>query len=314
MRAIERVRAVQAISSTMFQTMSFDDVHVFFAHEGIQLYDPEEFEHGSYNLKDLIRGYLKNCNNQKLIEIADQLELGLTITDQQMANLGESSYWLGGYFRLFISHVHTHKDQAARLKSSLQKYGISCFVAHEDIHVSAEWRTEIFRSLISMDGLIAIVSSDFNDSHWTDQEVGFAVGRGVLVIPIDKGLAPYGFLEQFQSFKTNDKTVQQVVDTIFDTIANNKKTKEPLFQCLVNILSMINNAEDANSKVDALVKMSWLTESHWSKIRSGVLSNSQLMDNKTFLESINKHLIEYNLDPLQSIETFWSTIDNEIPF
>ncbi len=29
-----------------------------------------------------------------------------------------------------------------------------------------------------MDALAALLTTDFHDSNWTDQEVGFAIGRG----------------------------------------------------------------------------------------------------------------------------------------
>src|SRR5215510_6522648 len=46
-------------------------------------------------------------------------------------------------FRLFISHISSEKDKAARLKECLAPYAISGFVAHEDIHPTLEWQQQI---------------------------------------------------------------------------------------------------------------------------------------------------------------------------
>lgn len=47
--------------------------------------------------------------------------------------------------------------------------------------------------------LIAVVSPNFADSEWTDQEVGFALARGIPVLPVNAGKPPYGFLGHIQA-------------------------------------------------------------------------------------------------------------------
>ncbi len=67
-------------------------------------------------------------------------------------------FWLPGHFRLFISHLGEHKESAQRLAKTLRAYGITSFVAHEDIEPTKEWQLEIHRALFSMDALAAILS------------------------------------------------------------------------------------------------------------------------------------------------------------
>ena len=87
--------------------------------------------------------------------------------------------WRDGHLRLFISHKAGHKKEVGKLKGYLAEYGISCFVAHVDIEPTKEWQDEIEKALFSMHALLALLTSDFPDSKWTDQEVGIAVGRHV---------------------------------------------------------------------------------------------------------------------------------------
>lgn len=42
-----------------------------------------------------------------------------------------------------------------------------------------------------MDALIAILTPDFPESKWCDQEFGFSYGRKKLAIPIRIGIDPY---------------------------------------------------------------------------------------------------------------------------
>ena len=61
---------------------------------------------------------------------------------------------------------------------------MSCFVAHVDIHPTKEWQDEIESALSSMDGFVALLTDKFHESDWTDQEVGFALARGVPIIAV----------------------------------------------------------------------------------------------------------------------------------
>ena len=102
----------------------------------------------------------------------------------------EDQLWGPGSVRIFISHIAKHKVMATELKERLTELGVASFVAHEDIEPTAEWQTEIERALFSMDILIALLTEGFNESNWTDQEVGFALGRHVPVICISRGETP----------------------------------------------------------------------------------------------------------------------------
>ncbi len=111
----------------------------------------------------------------------------------------EKRIWSDSGFRVFLSHKTEAKLETAELKQALKLYGISCFVAHEDIHPTHEWQYEIENALSSMDALVALMTEEFHDSNWTDQEVGFAFGRGVPIIAVRLGKDPYGFIGKFQA-------------------------------------------------------------------------------------------------------------------
>lgn len=107
--------------------------------------------------------------------------------------------WGADGYRVFLSHKAQVKKQTARLKESLAPFGVSCFVAHQDVHPTEEWQDEIESALRSMDAFVALLTKDFHESFWTDQEVGFALGRGVPLIAVKLGTDPYGFIGKFQA-------------------------------------------------------------------------------------------------------------------
>ena len=55
-----------------------------------------------------------------------------------------------GSFAFFLSHVSAHKVAVAELKKELKAWGVSAFIAHEDITPSSEWQNEIELALRSM--------------------------------------------------------------------------------------------------------------------------------------------------------------------
>jgi hypothetical protein len=111
--------------------------------------------------------------------------------------------WNAERYRVFLSHKAGVKCQVGLLKAKLSRFGVDCFVAHEDIEPTREWQSEIESALATMDAFVALLTEDFHDSDWTDQEVGFALGRGIPMISVSLGKAPYGFIGRFQALACN---------------------------------------------------------------------------------------------------------------
>ena len=106
--------------------------------------------------------------------------------------------WGPGY-RVFLSHKAEEKLKATELKVALKGYGVSAFVAHEDIQPTTEWQEEIKEALGSMQAFVALLTDEFQNSPWTDQEIGYALCREVPIIPVRLGIDPYGFLGTVQA-------------------------------------------------------------------------------------------------------------------
>jgi TIR domain len=147
----------------------------------------------------------------------------MTSGDSTPANAADH-IWDAGMFRLFISHVHTHKVAVGAIKRHLGVVGISGFVAHEDITPSLEWQAEIDLALRTAQAVLALLTEDFHESRWTDQEVGVAMARGVLVIPVDLGTTPYGFMGKYQALGGSLDRPEPLADEIFGILAKRTGT------------------------------------------------------------------------------------------
>jgi hypothetical protein len=312
MRPIDRVYAERQLIRAFDEEMGWDDVELFFKRMRIS---PPHFD-GSYGLTDLIRGYLANCSDEVLLDIAHQLGLDIPAEKHNagLTALPESKYWLIDHFRTFISHVHTVKAQAGGLRRALQRYAISAFVAHEDIDTSEEWREEILRALMSMDAFIAILTPDFNSSKWTDQEVGIAVARDVLLIPINRGENPYGFISKYQALSSKGLLAKDVAAEVFRTISTNSRTKGRMIESLTRTISTGSDISEVIFRIEKLNGIEGVGIEDWERVRENVAGNATLRASQSVLDGLNVILREKKLAPIEIGGPKPKLLDDEIPF
>lgn len=129
----------------------------------------------------------------------------LSISERRAPPAAEERIWKSGRYRVFLSHKSAVKAKTAALKSELDAFGASCFVAHEDIHPTQEWQDEIENALSTADALIALLSPDFHESVWTNQEIGYALSRGIPIVSVRLGSDPEGFIGRKQALNCNWK-------------------------------------------------------------------------------------------------------------
>lgn len=101
----------------------------------------------------------------------------------------------------FISYSHQDREYGAQAKNVLAEIGIDGFLAHEDLHVSDEWRERIIEELNRCDLFVPLLSANFVASKWAQQEVGFIISRpDVAIAPLSiDGTKPFGFISHVQS-------------------------------------------------------------------------------------------------------------------
>lgn len=183
--------------------------------------------------------------------------------------------WDDDGFRLFLSHKSQFKVETAELKSRLGVYGVSCFVAHEDIHPTKAWQDEIENALASMDGFVALMTEDFHDSEWTDQEVGYAVAQGVPIIAVRLGKDPYGFIGKFQALVSTWSTAPADIVRILIN-------REQVFNGFVQALKACGNYERGNMLAKMLTGIEKLTVTQIDALVEVYNGNDQLRGSHGF--------------------------------
>lgn len=216
---------------------------------------------------------VKSASDESLIELAQHV--GYLVEEVTKPGI-DPPFWRKRMFRLFISHLATEKVFAAELQEALLAYGISSFVAHNDIEPTLEWQAQIETALATCDSLVAVLHSDFHRSNWTDQEIGFAMGRGLPVFAIRCGQDPYGFIGRFQGFNGANKTASALAKELFEAYRKNKQTQKRMAEVLVSLFEESGSFAFAKARIGYLEELEFWDPSFVHRIEAAAHSNSQI--------------------------------------
>lgn len=266
-----------------------------FAH-AVYLVIPESLYLGTVKGKDKIQSQIKddintlhNIQNEyvaavflemKVVEDQDwRKESGLLLSGERIV-LPDAvkRIWGDAGYKVFLSHKSEVKKEVATLKEELKLYGISSFVAHEDIHPTKEWQIEIENALDSMDAFVALLTDDFHNSLWTDQELGFAFGRGVPIVPVKLGKDPYGFIGKFQALACSWVTAAPEIVKIL-------AKQELMVNALIAAVKNCENFDNGNTLAEILPAIEKLSPQQARDFIDAFNTNSQVSSSFGFTGS-----------------------------
>ncbi len=216
---------------------------------------------------------LEDASDQALIDLAQHV--GFHFEEATTPRV-DPPFWRVGMLRLFVTHLAVHRAFAAELQEVLLGFGVSCFIAHNDIEPTQEWQTQIETALATCEALVALLHQDFHASSWTDQEIGFAMGRGVPVFAVRFGQDPYGFIGRFQAFEGNRKDARALARELFDAYRKNKQTQRRMSEVLVGLFEESGSFAEAKMRIGYLEELTRWETSFSSRLKSAVKSNRQV--------------------------------------
>ena len=200
----------------------------------------------------------------------------------------------GNRLRLFISHLDEHKYEANLLAEGLEPFGVSSFVAHDSIKPMKEWQKEILNGLMTMEVMVVLLTDGIHKSVWTNQEIGFALGKGILIICVKVGAQdPEGFIGSIQALKTSPEDIASLAPELFRAlikeIGQEERPKEILIEAFVSSKSYLEamaNLKRLTQVVDSL------NDADINRIKEGYAQNDQLY-NCGGVHNSRKGLIQY---------------------
>lgn len=221
---------------------------------------------------------IKDSEDSDLVELGKHFGMQFEEAAGATSSLSgpATSYWKDGYMRAFISHLTDERKQAADLQTSLERFGISGFVAHNDINPTLEWQTEIETALSTCDVLIALIHPNFVSSKWCDQEVGYALGRGIPVFTVRCGADPHGFVSRFQAFNGNGKQPLQIARELFDAAFDHKKLQSKMADLTIDLFANSGSFAVAKERMALVERLKIWDSSYTVRLKKAVFTNSQI--------------------------------------
>ena len=219
---------------------------------------------------ELVTKSIESGHDEDLIRLGTHLGYELSIPEP------DPNCWGSGLFRLFISHVAKHREFAHEVRDELHSYGISSFVAHDDIEPTKEWQRVIESALSTCHCLLALLHPEFHRSKWTDQEIGHALGRNLLVIPVQFGVDPYGLMGKYQAIRGSKMSINTLTERIFSILNGDSNTNRQLAESVVRFLGSSSSFDEANERMMLVNELEYWDDRITRLARSFRDSNDQL--------------------------------------
>lgn len=203
---------------------------------------------------------------------------------------------------VFISHASKDDVDFKIIEESLKNIRFAWFIAEEDIELSEEWEYKILNQLNESSIIIPILSENFKKSNYCNLEVGIALQRNMLIIPLSIGdVDSYGFFKRFQSKNINDFSQIEIQKAII--------RRFPM-QTIDYFLENLNDLSDWSYDLCNLhLKLmepyfSKFTQKQINQFVSAVIHNNQLwgFHGKSFLK--NFYRLNKNKIPVEDLNEF----------
>jgi len=107
------------------------------------------------------------------------------------------------HFRIFLSYAHADTKQIELISVLLYDMGLIP-VWDRDISGGTAFDDGIRRRIAQSHIFMPILTSNSCDRTWVHQEIGYALGIGVRVVPVALGALPEGMLSGIQAIRVND--------------------------------------------------------------------------------------------------------------
>lgn len=310
-KRIEVVRLIDQIGRKLQDEMTFDGIRQYLPGFGVDIDRPTS----GYNSKwRFVKDLLGPEPVDRVLDIADDLDIAHGLRRGPGRSLIETKFWLPGYFKLFLSHVSVFKVQTSKLQTALKRFGVSAFVAHEDIEPTLEWQSEIEKALFSMDALAAVLSPGFHESKWTDQEVGVAIGRDVLVLALRVGVDPYGFIGKHQGVQAKGKKPGEVAEMIFEILARNSATTGTMANAIVTLMLHSSAEDQAMHWLDLLRRFKAVPLPALHKLGEGAMQSDAVATSENIVRTVNGLLEKHELPSLVVPQKVEGLPEDDVPF
>ena len=264
-------KEIEEVAAIVSKAGYWGDGQSIFSHLGVVVNIPV-----SGNKASKIQQYLKVADHEASENIRQYFEVG--------DHKPNTAPWPNRGLKLFISHRDVEKAVLAKVAHQLNNFGIVSFLAHDAIEKGTVWREGLELGLNSMDALLAYCSEGFSQSDWTQQEVGYALGKKIPIVSVMAGDPPKGLLEQKQAIKANlsqDNGEWKLARGIYEQLRGDESVKIPLCEGLAREMKFSGSCDYCRSIAEELVEIDEMTHTARNDTLWALRVNDQTVDVRT---------------------------------
>lgn len=267
--------------------------------------------------------FIQTVSIELFDESNPECKLSFKPLSQTIINPDKLNIWEPGYIRLFISHRDEFKKEASELAELLEGYGITSFVAHDNIEPMDKWKVTIRSALNSMEIMLVFITDDFFKSCWTNQEIGVALQSGVPIISLKlQSEAPQGFIDDIQAITSSLDSPKNSLDQIYRTLKNKLGKEERIRKSIVQTFIKSPNFNETQTRFGRLQSLETITDVDIQQIIEGYSQNNQLYECLYLHNEKNQRLIDFLKNRTgkdyqrngKHIKLIKNTDNEEIPF
>jgi hypothetical protein len=140
------------------------------------------------------------------------------------------------------------------------------------------WQREIEKGLETMEVMLAFLTDDFHESAWTNQEIGYALGKGIPIISVKfERKDPVGFIGVKQALRGDLSHIERSAQAIYRLLVEKLGQTGRLRQSLISAFCAAANFNETRDRFDRLSEtISALSEDELDQIQQAFAANDQL--------------------------------------
>jgi TIR domain len=106
-------------------------------------------------------------------------------------------------FRVFLSYAHADRAKIEHMDTILHDMGLLP-VWDKNVAAGTAFDDEIRRRIAHAHAFMPLITLNSRERPWVHQEIGYALGIGVPVVPVAVGALPEGLLSEIQAICIRD--------------------------------------------------------------------------------------------------------------
>lgn len=163
-------------------------------------------------------------------------------------------------YRVFISYSHKDRELAMRLDKHLREnLGVHPVV---DWHIpsGSVFSDDIKRSVSRSHVFVSLLTTNSKESPWAHQELGYAMGFGVPILPLALDQLPAGMASELQALfleaDLRDLESRLTAEQLDSIVSQSRNSNRAMFECAMNVYErtkkLIDYSQSLGSRVGKL--------------------------------------------------------------